>query len=221
MNRFDIKDPSESVLLAFNFAPGLAAGVLLSGLPQVALSVVEGTDANSSALLNGAAGFDSTLTQVVQPVTGGIDGCEYQFRVVSATTSAKTTLTCYGVLPVRSYMPTAAGGSGGAVSIGVISANLAVTQNNYSPPGFGSATTTLLLTPFAGGSTITGLAAGFSLQPLTICNVSATDSITFTHKSGLSTLANQFALPMGLSLILPALSNQLFSYTNGFWIPVA
>jgi hypothetical protein len=221
MNRFDIKDPAESVLLAFNFAPGLAPGVTLSGLPQVALSVILGTDANPGAVLNGAAGFDSTLTQVVQPVTGGLDGCEYQFRVVSATTSAKTTLTCYGVLPVRSYMPSSVGGSGGSVSLGIISANLAVTQNNFAPPGFGAATTTLLLTPFAGGSTITGMAAGATNQTLLVCNVSATDSITFLHKSGLSLAANQFSLPMGQSLILPALSNQLFSYTNGAWLAAA
>ena len=101
MQRFDIKDPAESVQLTFNMQPGLAATETLAGSPTVNINVIEGTDANPSLLLNGVPGFDSTSTQVIQPVTGGTNGCEYQFVVTCGTTNVKKVLTLVAALPVR------------------------------------------------------------------------------------------------------------------------
>jgi len=101
MQRFDTKDPAESVPLTFNFAPDLATGEQLSGTPSVSVSVSSGMDASPAAILNGAAGLDSTLTQVVQPVRAGNQGTEYQIVVTCGTTNVNKTLTLVGILPVR------------------------------------------------------------------------------------------------------------------------
>ena len=101
MQRFDIKDPAESVQLTFNMQPGLAATEILSGTPTVSIVVIEGVDSNPTALLNGSPGFDATSTQVIQPVSGGTNGCEYQFVVTCATTNIKKILTLVAALPVR------------------------------------------------------------------------------------------------------------------------
>lgn len=101
VQRFDIKDPSESVPLTFNFAPDLASGETLSGAPTVSVTVATGTDANPTELLNGTAGFDAAMQEVIQPVTGGLNGVEYEIVVTCATSNPNKTLTLVGVLPVR------------------------------------------------------------------------------------------------------------------------
>ncbi len=101
VQRFDIKDPTESVALTFNFLPDLATGEHLTGVPSVSVSVLTGSDNNPTATLNGQGGFDALSQQVVQPVTGGVDGCEYEYVVVATTSNPNKTLALRGVLPVR------------------------------------------------------------------------------------------------------------------------
>ena len=104
MQQFNVKDPSESVLLTFNFGPDLPSGTILFGTPAVSVSVIQGTDPSPAAILNGVAGFDSTTTQVVVPVTGGVSGTFYEVAVTCATNNGNLTLTLAGVLPVSRIM---------------------------------------------------------------------------------------------------------------------
>lgn len=100
MQLFDIKDPAESVNLTFNYLPGLSSGETLTGVPTVDITTLSGSDPSPLLVLNGTAGFDSTNSKIVQPVTAGVDGCEYEF-VTFCATSAGRTLALVGGLPVR------------------------------------------------------------------------------------------------------------------------
>ena len=102
MQTFNVKDPSESVPLTFDMSPDLQSGETLVASPTVTVSVVVGTDPSPGAIINGVAGFDSTLTQVIQPVTGGLTGVTYQISVLCATSNPVKTLRLIGNLPVRS-----------------------------------------------------------------------------------------------------------------------
>jgi|HubBroStandDraft_5_1064220.scaffolds.fasta_scaffold80415_2 hypothetical protein len=101
MQTFPVKDPGESVDLTFNMASNLPTSVVLNGSITVVVSVLEGVDPNPSAILNGSAGLDSTLTQVVQPVTQGVSGVLYEVKVTAATTLPTIVLVLAGALPVR------------------------------------------------------------------------------------------------------------------------
>lgn len=101
MQTFPSKDPGESVNLTFDFSSNLPAGVTLIGPLGVAVSVQSGTDGNPSAILNGTAGFDSSSTKVVQPVTAGISGVTYEIEITSPTTNPTIVLVLPGLLPVK------------------------------------------------------------------------------------------------------------------------
>lgn len=91
MQVFPNKLPGESIVLTFNFAPDLGT-LTLTGTPTITVSVAAGEDPNPSAILNGPAQLDSTQTQWLVPVTGGVNGTSYVLNVVSETTSASTVL---------------------------------------------------------------------------------------------------------------------------------
>ncbi len=78
-----------------------------------------------------------------------------------------------------------------------VSATAATTQNNYAPPGFGTTTAFLNITPASGGSTITGLLAGSNMQQVFLKNAEAaggSDNIILNNQSSSSSTANQFLL---------------------------
>ena len=100
MQYFDKKLPAEKTVLTFNMAAGLLNGNLLSGVPTVAVSVYSGVDASPGAVLNGAAGLDSTSTLILVPVQGGLNGVEYLFEVECGTSLTTTLLGLQAVLPV-------------------------------------------------------------------------------------------------------------------------
>lgn len=102
--KFDIKDPGESVVLTFNFAPGLAAGEFLTGIVSVTCAVNEfsaATDGNPSVVLNGSNALDVTNTQALVAVTGGLNSVDYDVVVKATTSNPKKTLVLGGILPVR------------------------------------------------------------------------------------------------------------------------
>jgi hypothetical protein len=107
---FDVKGPTEAVVLTFNFAQALQDlnGILLAGVPVVTFANVYGGDPNPSALANGPVAIDPTGTLVWVPVAGGIDQNNYLIVVECPTTSLEWALTLPAILPVRAY-PSAAG----------------------------------------------------------------------------------------------------------------
>ena len=97
---FDIKDPGESVPLIFDFSAGLATGETLVVTPTMSISVTQGMDPSPGSMLSGALGFDPTMTQCIQPVSGGISGCEYELVCTTPTSNPLKTLVLVGLLPV-------------------------------------------------------------------------------------------------------------------------
>ncbi|MDE1990607.1 MAG: hypothetical protein KGI82_09080, partial [Betaproteobacteria bacterium] len=90
--RFPIKGTSEKVPLTFDFTQDLPSGVTLTGTPVLGVSVSNGTDSNPTGILNGAAGFNSGSTQVIQPVQGGVNGVDYAVTCTCPTTQSNLTL---------------------------------------------------------------------------------------------------------------------------------
>ena len=97
---FDQKDPSESVVLTFEFATNLATGETLTGSPTVSVALVSGTDPTPSAILTGVNGLDATSTEALIGVHAGVNGCAYDVKVVCATSNAQKVLALSGILPV-------------------------------------------------------------------------------------------------------------------------
>ncbi len=102
MSPFAQKDPSEKVPLTFDFTNGLDAGETLTGTPTVTVACTVGTDATPQAILNGSATLIASATKVLQAVQGGLAGCDYLIKVVTATSNAQKVLALSAVLPVRS-----------------------------------------------------------------------------------------------------------------------
>jgi hypothetical protein len=103
--------------------------------------------------------------------------------------------------------PTGANGPTGPSlsSLASVAAAMATSVNNYSPASYvGGTTNRLLITPTAGGSTITGLSATSVPDgwQVVLYNVSATITITFSNASGSSSAANQFLCPGAVSASL-------------------
>ena len=101
MQLFPVKDPGESVVLSFDMSADLPTGVTLTGVPNVTVSVLEGTDPSPSSILNGGSSLDSSLTMVLQPVFGGVSGTLYEVKATCNTTQSTIVLVLAGALPVR------------------------------------------------------------------------------------------------------------------------
>jgi hypothetical protein len=103
-----------------------------------------------------------------------------------------------------------------------VSATLPSSANNYAPSGYiGGSTNRLLLTPFGGGSTLTGLSSSMVTDnwEVFIYNQSATDVIDFLHLSASSTAANRFSCPQGQTAQLASLTGVLLRYiTSVGWV---
>ena len=95
------KNPSEAIVLTFDFTNGLLANEILSGSPTVTVATAFGTDASPTSILNGASSIDSTGRMVLVPVQAGLDGCDYEVKVVVPTNNIKKTLALIAILPVR------------------------------------------------------------------------------------------------------------------------
>lgn len=100
MNLFGSKDPSEKMVLTFDFSSSLDVGETLSGAITVTVSMQQGSDVTPAAVLNGAASFDATNKMVLQGVQGGIDQRTYLIKVVVGTTNAKKVLALSAAMPV-------------------------------------------------------------------------------------------------------------------------
>lgn len=98
-------------------------------------------------------------------------------------------------------------GSGGTL----VDATPAAVENNYDPPDWngGAGVNQLRITPFAGGSSITGLeSSGIDEGDyVTLMNQSAVDSIDLPHDAAGSTAANRFYGPGGADFSIPPLAS--------------
>lgn len=101
--QFQSKAPTEKVVLSFDFSAALAAlsSITLSSIYAYSVSVLVGTDANPSAILNGLPSIDASGKKVLVPVMDGLDKVDYLVTIVAQTSDPLTRLTLAGALPVR------------------------------------------------------------------------------------------------------------------------
>lgn len=93
------KDPAETKLLRFEFATEIEGGATIQLLERQ-ISVAQGTDPAAASVLDGSPSIDNTNLYALQRVTGGVDGCDYEIRML-ATDSAGLKHLVVGRLPVR------------------------------------------------------------------------------------------------------------------------
>lgn len=71
---FSAKDPTESIVVTFDYTALLTA----ISTASVSIAVDDGNDANAAAMLSGAPSIVGT--KVLQRVINGVDGCTYRLR---------------------------------------------------------------------------------------------------------------------------------------------
>jgi hypothetical protein len=98
---FDVKQPAEQVILAFNFSADLAQGETLTGSPVLSYATFKGADLNPTAITNGVPGFDTNSKYVLVPVMGGLDQCIYAINVICNTSNPLKVLALNGHLQVQ------------------------------------------------------------------------------------------------------------------------
>lgn len=97
MRTFSPKDPAETVVLTFNFAPDLIAGETLTGTPTIALVQYSGAaDPALGSML--VCSPQLSGNNVLQTVTLGVNGANYAFTATCPTSTART-LSEGGILP--------------------------------------------------------------------------------------------------------------------------
>lgn len=98
---FDPLDSAEKDVLTFDFSAGLASGETLSGTPTATVTMYLGVDSSPSQLLNGSVQLDATQKLVLIPVQGRNKGCDYDIKVVAATTNPNKVLAMTGRLHIE------------------------------------------------------------------------------------------------------------------------
>lgn len=96
MTTLDAKDAGETIVVAFDFA-ALTATPLD---PAVSIEVVQGTDANATSMLSGVPQISGS--KILQRVTGGVAGNEYNLRCTAADGSGSVYVVA-AVLPVQHF----------------------------------------------------------------------------------------------------------------------
>lgn len=99
VDRFENKLAPEKLVLAFAFGEELDAGESLTAVQSAVVTVLSGTDATPSDLLNGSAAIVGT--DVLVPVKAGVGGVDYRLRIVVATSNASKVLARDGRLYVE------------------------------------------------------------------------------------------------------------------------
>jgi len=104
-------------------------------------------------------------------------------------------------VPGQLIISAASGGAGPIIYGNRVAVALgAASVNNLDPPGWdqGLDKNGMSVTPFAGGSTITGIDTSSMVdgQSFLMMNMSDVDTVTLAHESGLSSANNRFHLPL-------------------------
>lgn len=96
--RFSPVDPSEEIVLTFDFTLGLNTGESLTGTPTVSVTVDYGVDTNASAIVQMA---QISGTTVLVAVKGMLDATDYHVHCLCPTSNSQKILMDAGVLPCR------------------------------------------------------------------------------------------------------------------------
>ena len=98
---FSYKLTTENELFTFDYSPIIRTGETISSA-SCTVQVKDGSDSNPSAILVGSPAISGS--QVVQRITGGLDGTTYRLEM-TVTTSSTNVYTLVGDLSV--YTPLA------------------------------------------------------------------------------------------------------------------
>ncbi len=96
------KDPDEAIIVTFDFSPALDEGETLASIESVSVEVSAGADPTPSNILTGAAVLTVDSLMVQQPVSGGINGSNYNIKALAQTSTPSKRLAVTAILPVRS-----------------------------------------------------------------------------------------------------------------------
>jgi hypothetical protein len=97
ITRLPTKDPAERKVVTFEFANQLEPGIAIAST-TLQVAVVQGTDPNPAALLEGAPSLRPD--EVLHRVAGGVSGAVYQLRCLATDASGLVHLVST-LLPVR------------------------------------------------------------------------------------------------------------------------
>lgn len=100
-NLLSTKDPSESVVVTFDYALALDTDEQLASVESITVTTSMGTDPNPQSILQGTSLITVSGLSVQLPVTGGIDGVNYNIKVIAQTSNPQKVLALTAILPVR------------------------------------------------------------------------------------------------------------------------
>jgi hypothetical protein len=180
---------------------GVAQDINGNAVPSAAVRVNLAGVATLATLFS-----DNVYTPLVNPFTSNTDGT-YQFYSRDGRYDIILTKTGFTFQNAETA-DTLLDDNESIVSPAQITAN----QNDYSPANGLNATTWRLNSDAP--RTLTGIAAGFSQQPLVLVNTGSFN-IILAHNSGSSVAGNRFSVPIGQNYSLVAGSSIVLQYDLG------
>lgn len=100
-NLLSPKDPSENVVVTFDFSLALSGNESLSSIVEITVEVSAGEDPNPSAIIAGPPLINTDNVSLSQPVHAGLDGVNYSIKAVADTNNPDKRLAVTAILPVR------------------------------------------------------------------------------------------------------------------------
>jgi len=95
------KDPAETVPLTFDFSASLSSSESVLAVTSITICCPSGLDPAPQSMLTGEPALVPS-SAVVVPVGGGMDGTEYEIKVVVSTSNPMKILAMTGILRVAS-----------------------------------------------------------------------------------------------------------------------
>lgn len=93
------KDASEEIIVSLGFAARLTQGETIT-VAVTSIEVIDGADANPSAMLSGSADLSSAPV-VAQKVIGGVLGVEYLIKMLATTSAGRKIMGARSIAIVK------------------------------------------------------------------------------------------------------------------------
>lgn len=101
-NLLSPKDPTENVVVTFDYSLALTGNEKLSSIVEITVEVSAGEDPSPGAIIAGPPLINTDQLSLSQPVHLGLDGVNYSIKAVADTTNPDKRLAVTAILPVRS-----------------------------------------------------------------------------------------------------------------------
>lgn len=97
------KDPSEKVVLTFDFSKDLDDDETLTGTPAISIISEKGVDTAPNSIKNGAPDIDDSGKKWLIPIKGGQDDSKYHIKITTSTTNPFKSPSMAGILTVTTF----------------------------------------------------------------------------------------------------------------------